>query len=109
LNYNPDESNVDNSLQSDLGYRGTFSYVDHFEFDNGQAVGFSFCVQRIDISQPEADYRSSSPSCSSLWACLYDPTNNNEGFYRSSAGDCEDQLNGSNNQGYDTELDPDTG
>ena len=83
LNYNPDESNVDNSLQSDLGYRGTFSYVDQFEFDNGQAVGFSFGVQRQDISQPEAEYRSSSPSGSSLWACLNDPTNTNEGFYLS--------------------------
>ena len=42
LNYNPDEGNVDNSLQSDMGYRGTFSYVDQIEFDNGQAVGVSF-------------------------------------------------------------------
>ena len=25
-NYNPDEGNVDNSLQGDLGFRGTFSY-----------------------------------------------------------------------------------
>lgn len=109
LNYNPDEGNVDNSLQSDAGYRGTFSYVDQFEFDNGQAVGVSFGVQRQEISQPEAEYRSSSPSGSSLWACLNDPTNTNEGFYRSSAGDCEDQVNGSSNQGYDTEIDPETG
>ncbi|GAA60817.1 TonB-dependent receptor [Pseudoalteromonas sp. BSi20652] len=109
LNYNPDEGNVDNSLQSDAGYRGTFSYVDQFEFDNGQAVGVSFGVQRQDISQPEAEYRSSSPSGSSLWACLNDPTNTNEGFYRSSAGDCEDQVSGSRNQGYDTKIDPETG
>ncbi|MBB1339246.1 TonB-dependent receptor [Pseudoalteromonas sp. SR44-2] len=109
LNYNPDEGNVDNSLQSDAGYRGTFSYVDQFEFDNGQAVGVSFGVQRQEISQPEAEYRSSSPSGSSLWACLNDPNNTNEGFYRSSAGDCEDQVNGSKNQGYDTEIDPETG
>ncbi|MBG9996861.1 TonB-dependent receptor [Pseudoalteromonas sp. NZS127_1] len=109
LNYNPDEGNVDNSLQSDAGYRGTFSYVDQFEFDNGQAVGVSFGVQRQDISQPEAEYRSSSPSGSSLWACLNDPNNTNEGFYRSSAGDCEDQVSGSKNQGYDTKIDPDTG
>ena len=109
LNYNPDEGNVDNSLQSDAGYRGTFSYVDQFEFDNGQAVGVSFGVQRQDISQPEAEYRSSSPSGSSLWACLNDPNNTNEGFYRSSAGDCEDQVSGSSNQGYDTEIDPETG
>ena len=109
LNYNPDEGNVDNSLQSDAGYRGTFSYVDQFEFDNGQAVGVSFGVQRQDISQPEAEYRSSSPSGSSLWACLNDPNNTNEGFYRSSAGDCEDQVSGSKNQGYDTKIDPETG
>ncbi|ATG77142.1 TonB-dependent receptor [Pseudoalteromonas sp. 1_2015MBL_MicDiv] len=109
LNYNPDESNVENSLQSDLGYRGTFSYVDQFEFDNGQAVGVSFGVQRQDISQPEAEYRSSSPSGSSLWACLNDPNNTNEGFYRSSAGDCEDQVSGSSNQGYDTDIDSETG
>ena len=109
VNYNPDESNVDNSLQSDVGFRGTFSYVDQFEFDNGQAVGVSFGVQRQDISQPEAEYRSSSPTGSSLWACLNDPSNTNEGFYRSSAGDCEDQVSGSSNQGYQTAIDPDTG
>ena len=109
LNYNPDQSNVDNSLQGDLGYRGTISYVDQFEFDNGQALGLTIGWQRQDISQPEAEYRSSSPTGSSLWACLNDPTNTNEGFFRSSAGDCEDQVNGSNNQGYETDIDPATG
>lgn len=109
LNYNPDESNVDNSLQSDLGYRGTFSYVDQYDFDNGQALGVSVGIQRQDISQPEAEYRSSSPTGSSLWACLNDPSNTNEGFYRESAGDCEDQVDGSNNQGYQTQIDPETG
>ena len=108
-NYNPDQANVDNSLQSDLGYRGTLSYVDQFEFDNGQELGFSVGFQRQDISQPEAEYRSSSPTGSSLWACLNDPTDTNTGFFRSSAGDCEDGVNGSRNQGYNTEIDPDTG
>ena len=109
LNYNPDESNVENSLQGDLGFRGTFSYVDQFEFDNGQSLGISLGVQRQDISQPEAEYRSSSPSGTSLWPCLNDPTNTNEGFYRSSAGDCEDQVSGSSNQGYQTGINPATG
>ncbi|GAA0854766.1 TonB-dependent receptor [Aliiglaciecola litoralis] len=109
LNYNPDQTNIDNSLQGDLGYRGTISYVDQFEFSNGKALGVTVGVQRQDISQPEAEYRSSSPSGSSLWACLNDPTNSNEGFFRSSAGDCEDQVNGSNNQGYNTSIDPVTG
>ncbi|MBC3765802.1 TonB-dependent receptor [Neptunicella marina] len=108
-NYNPDESNVNNSLQGDIGYRGTFSYVDQFELQGGKSVGVSFGVQRQDISQPEAEYRSSSPSGSSLWACLNDPANTNEGFYRSKAGDCEDQVSGSKNQGYNNQIDPDTG
>ena len=108
-NYNPDQANVENSLQGDLGYRGTFSYVDQFEFDNGQALGVSVGFQRQDISQPEAEYRSSSPSGTSLWACLNDPTNTNEGFFRSTAGDCEDQVNGSSNQGFNNNIDPATG
>ncbi|MEG3766877.1 TonB-dependent receptor [Alteromonas sp. 14N.309.X.WAT.G.H12] len=110
-NYNPDESNVDNSLQGDLGYRGTISYIDQFEFDNGQALGVSVGFQRQDISQPEAEYRSSSPTGSSLWACLNDPSVTNEGFYKSEAGDCEDQIgdNASSNQGYNTTIDPETG
>ncbi|WP_371194815.1 TonB-dependent receptor [Glaciecola sp. SC05] len=109
LNYNPDQANVENTLQSDLGYRGTLSYVDQFEFDGGQALGISVGWQRQEISQPEAEYRGSSPTGASLWACLNDPTNTNEGFFRSSAGDCEDQVNGSNNQGYQTTIDPATG
>lgn len=104
LNYNPDQADVENSLQGDLGYRGTLSYVDQFEFDNGSALGVTVGWQRQDISQPEAEYRSSSPSGSSLWACLNDPTNTNEGFFRSSAGDCEDQVSGLNNQGYETDI-----
>ncbi len=108
-NYNPDQQNVDNSLQSDLGYRGTFSYVDQFELGNGQALGISLGMQRQNISQPEAEYRSSSPTGSSLWACLNDPTNTNEGFFRGSSGDCEDRRSGGSNQGYDTEIDPTTG
>jgi len=109
LNYNPDESNVDNSLHSELGHRGTFSYVDQFEFGDGQAFGISFGAQQQSITQPEAEYRSSSPTGTSLWACINDPSNTNEGFFRSSSGDCEDQISGSNDQGYNTAIDPNTG
>ena len=104
-NYNPDQANVDNSLQGDLGYRGTLSYVDQFEFDGGKQLGVTVGFQRQDISQPEGEYRSSSPTGSSLWACLNDPTNTSTGFFRSSAGDCEDP----GNQGYNTVIDPATG
>ena len=109
LNYNPDQANVDNSLQGDVGYRGTISYVDQFEFSNGQALGVTVGWQRQDISQPEAEYRSSSPSGSSLWACLNDPTNTNTGFFRSTPNDCEDQVVGSSNQGFQTKIDSATG
>ncbi|AFU99272.2 TonB-dependent receptor [Simiduia agarivorans] len=110
LNYNPDQQHIDNSLQGDLGYRGTLSYVDQFEFGDGQAIGISLGGQRQAISQPEGEYRSSSPTGSSLWACLNDPSITNEGFFRSSSGDCEDRNDGSgNNRGYDTTIDPNTG
>ena len=109
LNYNPDQANVDSSLQGNVGYRGTLSYVDQFEFDGGQSLGVSVGWQRQDISQPEAEYNSSSPTGASLWPCLNDPANTNEGFFRSVAGDCEDQVVGSTNRGYQTTIDPATG
>jgi TonB-dependent receptor len=111
LNYNPDQADVENSLQGDIGYRGTLSYVDQFDFDNGSALGVTVGWQRQDISQPEAEYRSSSPSGSSLWACLNDPSITDTGFFNNVADDCEDKVvNGSTqNQGYNTGIDPATG
>ncbi|WP_231758866.1 TonB-dependent receptor [Microbulbifer elongatus] len=108
-NINPNQFNVEDSMAGDMGFRGSASYVDQFEFDNGMAFGVSLGVERSDISQPESEMRSSSPSGTSLWACLNDPSNTNEGFYRGSAGDCEDQIDGSSNQGYQTAVDPETG
>ncbi|MCX2783897.1 TonB-dependent receptor [Microbulbifer thermotolerans] len=108
-NYNPNQSNIDDPMADDLGFRGTASYVDQFEFDNGMALGVSLGYQKSDISQPESEMRSSSPSGTSLYACINDPSVTNEGFYRSSAGDCEDQVGGSSNQGYNTTVDPETG
>ena len=40
-NYNPDQQNIDAQLSNDIGYRGTLSYVDQFEFSNGGALGIS--------------------------------------------------------------------
>lgn len=108
LNVNPDQLNVDSDLQGDIGTRFTVSYVDQFEFDNGMALGWSVGGQSSSISQPEAEYRSSSPSGTSLFACINDPTNTEEGFFRSTNGDCEDTISGSG-QGFDTTIDPDTG
>ncbi|AQQ66284.1 TonB-dependent receptor [Microbulbifer agarilyticus] len=108
-NINPNQANIDDPMAGDTGFRGTASYVDQFEFDNGMALGVSLGVQSSDISQPESEMRSSSPTGSSRYACLNDPSVTNEGYYRTSSGDCEDQIGGSSNQGYQTDVDPDTG
>lgn len=108
-NYNPDQQDVHDSISGDLGYRATLSYVDVFEFANGGELGVSVGYQRSDISQPEQEVRGSSPTGTSLWACINEPGETNEGFFRSSSGDCEDQVDGSNNQGYNTQINPETG
>ena len=108
-NYNPDQQNIKNSMAGDWGWRGTLSYVDQWDMQNGGTIGLSLGYQYSDISQPEAEVRSSSPTGTSLYACINDPGVTNEGFYRSSSGDCEDQVGGSSNQGYNTEINPETG
>lgn len=115
LNVNPDQLNIDSDLQGDIGTRFTASYVDQFEFDNGMALGWSLGGQTSSISQPEAEYRSSSPSGTSLFACINDPTRTDQGFFRG-GDDCEDLIvtdeegnTSTVNAGYDTTIDPDTG
>jgi TonB-dependent receptor len=110
-NYNPDQQNIDDAMAGSIGVRGTASYVDAFDFDNGGRLGVSFGLQHSDISQPEQEMRSSSPSGTSLFACLAD----NDPFqgYSNITGtndDCEDNPAGSsNNGGFDTSIDPQTG
>ncbi len=101
-NINPNQFNVEDSMAGDVGFRGSASYVDQFEFDNGMAFGVSLGVERSDISQPEAEMRSSSPTGTSLHACLNDP-NIEAGFNRTSTGNCD--SGGS----YNTFVDPETG
>jgi len=110
-NYNPDQQNISDTMAGDIGYRVTGSYVDQFDFDNGSELGVSFGLQRSDISQPEQEMRSSSPSGTSLFACLAD----NDPFQgysniTSTDDDCEDNPAGSGtNGGFDTRIDPNTG
>ena len=110
-NYNPDQQNISDTMAGSIGVRGTASYVDAFDFDNGGRLGVSFGLQHSDISQPEQEMRSSSPSGTSLFACLAD----NDPFqgYSNITGtndDCEDNPAGSsNNGGFDTSIDPQTG
>ncbi len=110
-NYNPDQQDIGDTLAGGIGYRGTASYVDQFDFDNAGRLGISFGLQRSDISQPEQEMRSSSPSGSSLFACLAD-NDTNQGYTNvpaaGEADDCEDTLDTNQNAGFDTSIDPNT-
>ena len=108
-NYNPDQQNIDAQLSGDWGWRGTLSYVDQWEMANGGTIGLSIGYQHSDISQPEQEIRGSSPSGTSIYACINEADVTNEGFFRASSGDCEDQIDGSSNQGYNTAINPETG
>ena len=110
-NYNPDQQNISDSMADDLGYRGTLSFVDQFEVEGMGDFGVSLGLQRSDISQPEQEMRSSSPSGSSLFACIADASDPDmRGYANGSNGDCEDLgPNSSNNDDYNTDIDPATG
>ncbi len=110
-NYNPDQQDIGDTLAGGIGYRSTLSYVDQFELDDGGLLGISLGLQRSDISQPEQEMRSSSPSGTSLFACLAD-NDPNQGYSNLTGtnDDCEDNPAGSSsNGGYDTTIDPVTG
>lgn len=134
-NYNPDQQNIDDSLAGDLGYRGTLSYVDQFEFDGLGDFGISLGLQRSDISQPEAESRQTGPTSNSRPACLItnsafaitQDTNGEDvtGFSNNPErdDDCDDVNDGSainsagdegltdrgNTEGVNTTINPDTG
>jgi len=133
-NVNPDQLNQDGTTAGDIGYRGTVSYVDQFETGIG-AFGVSLGVQRSDISQPEAESRSTGPTSNSRPACLIsdglaqftDQTNGGTftGFSTNPEttdrgdDDCDDfndrrnsenlDTRGSDTEGVDTSIDPATG
>lgn len=123
-NLNPDQQDVSDSMAGEYGYRVTGSYVDQFSFDNGNKLGVAVGVQVSDISQPEQEVRSNSPTGSSHRACLADPTDATvdpndsrdwgRGFSNASRtnDDCEDfggsgdsvNYSGDNSTGYDTRV-----
>ena len=107
-NYNPDQQHLREPDEGEIGHRSTFSYIDQFDLGSTR-FGISLGYQNSDTSNPESEVRGSSPTGSSIYACINDPGVVNEGFFRSSSGDCEDQVDGSRNQGYQTDIDPATG
>ena len=118
-NVNPDQLNQSDTLVGDFGYRGTLSYVDQFEVNGLGDIGISIGGQLSEISQPEAEIRSTSNFGTSSFACLVRPNPVDElgiGFTNNpieSNRDCEDyrapnSLGGDeNNIGVQTSLFPD--
>ncbi|WP_339617543.1 TonB-dependent receptor [uncultured Gilvimarinus sp.] len=108
--FQPNQQNIKDSMAGDVGFRGSASYVDQFEFDSGMALGISLGYEQSDIAQPESEMRASSPSGTSLFACINDPSVTDRGYYMPTAGDCEDPVSGPSNSGdYNTEINPETG
>ncbi len=111
-NANPNQRDLDDPMEGKYGHRATFSYVDQLEFGDAGGFGISFGYQDSVISQPESEVRSSSPTGTSRWACLNDPSVTTTGYYATNTNDdCEDNPAGSssNTGDYNTEIDPDTG
>ena len=110
-NMNPNQLNQDDTIAGDIGYRGTVSYVDQYEVNGLGDIGVSVGMQRSDISQPEQEVRSSSPSGTSHFACIIDANNDDRGYGLQNAGDCEDSRSNDvpDNSGYLTSIDPATG
>ena len=134
-NINPDQLNQSDTEAGDIGYRGTFSYVDQYEINGLGEIGISVGAQRSDISQPEAEFRSTSglPPFNSRPACVIsdglaqftDQTNggtftgfsNNPETTDRGDDDCDDfndrrnaenlDTRGSDTEGFDTSLDAD--
>ncbi|MDX1556789.1 MAG: TonB-dependent receptor plug domain-containing protein, partial [Xanthomonadales bacterium] len=80
-NYNPDNADIEGA-NNEIGYRGTFSYIDQFDMGNGGRFGISLGVQTQDTSNPEQEARSSSQ-----WRdCRNDP-DVSAGVY--SSGNCD--------------------
>ncbi|MDX1556337.1 MAG: TonB-dependent receptor, partial [Xanthomonadales bacterium] len=95
-NYNPDNADIDGA-NNEIGYRGTFSYVDQWETGAGGDIGISIGYQTNQGSNPEQEYRTSS-----AWRdCRNDP-NVDAGVYAS--GNCD-----SGQGDLVMEVDPETG
>lgn len=123
-NINSDQLDVNDSMAGDYGYRITGSYVDQYRLDNGSRIGVAVGLQISDISQPEQEVRSNSPTGSSNRACLADPADDKRdpndardwgrGFSNASRtnDDCEDyggsgdsvNYDGDNSTGVDTRV-----
>jgi len=56
--YSPDEANINGG--QDFGARGTFSYIDQYEFGGGARLGVSLGVQVRDETNPEQEYTTTS-------------------------------------------------
>lgn len=98
LNYNPDNNDIASDQRArDLGYRGTFSYVDQYDVGDGK-IGIALGYQRNVTTNPEQEARSSTE----YRDCRYDPTNTSGGVFDD--GNCD-----SGSGDLRLEVDPETG
>ena len=94
-NFNPYETRIDGT---NIGWRGTISYVDQYELGSLGHVGISFGIQRNAVSNPEEGFTSSSE----IRDCrLNDPADDGR---ISSSSNCD-----SGSGDLVLEVDPDTG
>ncbi|MEM9593091.1 MAG: TonB-dependent receptor [Acidobacteriota bacterium] len=94
--YNPDNENID-IAERDIGFRGTFSYIDQYETKGGDKLGIALGFQRNLTTNPEAEARSSS----TYRDCRNDPSVS-AGVY--SSGNCDSGAGD-----LVLEVDPETG
>ena len=128
-NVNPDQLKQNDTEAGDIGYRLTGSYTDQFALGTGD-LGLSIGVQRSDISQPEAESRSTGPTSNSRPACVisngldrftdqenggtFTGFSNNPETRDRGDDDCDDfndrrnpdnlDVRGSDTEGYDTTI-----
>ncbi|MEP2381180.1 TonB-dependent receptor, partial [Parasphingorhabdus sp.] len=104
LNYNPDNTDL-NIRERNLGYRGTFSYIDQFNVGDGE-VGISLGYSRNVTTNPEQEVRSSSGFRDCRLAGIASAPNTfNEGIFEDD--NCDD--GGSDDGDLILEIDPVTG
>jgi len=99
-NYNPDQANQADTIAGEIGHRATLSYVDQFEVGSGE-IGISVGAQTSDISQPEAESRTTSSASDSRPACLI----SNGAFPTLLNANGEDVTGFSNNPDRDDDCD----
>lgn len=85
--YNPDQQDIADG--DDIGYRGTFSYIDQFETANAGRLGISLGFQKSSTTNPEQEYTTGTGG-GRLEACRLDSFASNAQPVHLDSGRCDD-------------------